>query len=348
MNEIFVGSKIIGNKQPVYIIAEMSANHCGDINKALEIVREAAKAGADCVKIQTYTADTITIDCDNPEFILHGGLWDGYKLYDLYKEAYTPWEWQQTIMEECEKCGVDFLSTPFDKSAVDFLETMGVGAYKIASYEFNDIDLIEYTASKGKPMIMSCGMANHSEIGEAIEACRRVGNENIIILKCTSEYPAKMEDMNIAMMPKIADEFGVLVGLSDHSAGSQVAEIAVAMGAKVVEKHVIMHRSDGGPDAGFSMEMSEFAEMVKRIRQTEQIMGDGEYKMLDSEAQSRGMRRSLYFVNNIKNGEIITEKDVRSIRPANGISTKYLKDIIGKKATRDISFGEPVAWDKVE
>lgn len=332
----------------VYIIAEMSANHAGKIENALEIVREASKAGADCVKIQTYTADTLTIKCDKPEFQIHGGLWDGYTYYDLYNAAFTPWEWQGRIKEECEKCGVDFLSTPFDPTAVDFLEDLNVNAYKIASYELVDIPLIEYCASKKKTMIISCGMGSEEEICEAVEACHRVGNDDIVLLKCCSEYPARVEDMKLNLIPVMKEKFGTQVGLSDHSAGYEAAMLAVAAGATVIEKHVMLDSAEDNPDKGFSMTMSEFAQMVEMVRRTEVIMGVGDFNLPEKEIEGRKWRRSLYAVKDIKKGEEFTPENVRSIRPAYGLKPKYYKEILGKKATEDISYGTGLNESMIE
>jgi len=332
----------------VYIIAEMSANHAGKIENALEIVREASKAGADCVKIQTYTADTLTIKCDKPEFQIHGGLWDGYTYYDLYNAAFTPWEWQGRIKEECEKCGVDFLSTPFDPTAVDFLEDLNVNAYKIASYELVDIPLIEYCASKKKTMIISCGMGSEEEIREAVEACHRVGNDDIVLLKCCSEYPARVEDMKLNLIPVMKEKFGTQVGLSDHSAGYEAAMLAVAAGATVIEKHVMLDSAEDNPDKGFSMTMSEFAQMVEMVRRTEVIMGVGDFNLPEKEIEGRKWRRSLYAVKDIKKGEEFTPENVRSIRPAYGLKPKYYKEILGKKATEDISYGTGLNESMIE
>ena len=281
------------NSGEVYIIAEMSANHGGSFENALEIVRQAAKAGADCLKIQTYTADSLTIDCGRDDFIIKGGLWDGYKLYDLYSDAGTPYEWQAAIKAECEKCGIDFLSTPFDNAAVDFLEDIGCEAYKIASFELVDIPLIEYAASKGKPMIISCGMASADEIQDAVDACRRAGNTQTVLLKCCSEYPANWKDMHIANIPDMKRRFGVPVGLSDHSAGSIAAVVAVSQGACVIEKHV---KLEGGKsaDSEFSMSMDGFADMVKAVRDAKQIIGEVHYGPTEGEKASMVFRRSLY------------------------------------------------------
>lgn len=332
------------NNCGVYIIAEMSANHGGSLENALQIVREAAKAGADCVKIQTYTADSITIDCDNEFFQIHGGLWDGYKLYDLYSDAGTPYEWHKAIKDECEKCGVDFLSTPFDPIAVDFLEELGIEAYKIASFELNDVPLIEYAASKGKPMIMSCGMATPEDIQDAVDACHRVGNDKIVLLKCCSEYPANWEDMHLGNIPDMRQRFGVHVGLSDHSFGSIGAIVAVSLGAQVIEKHV---KIDGieSADSAFSMTMDEFAQMVKDANNARLIAKGPDYSLSAKEQSSTAFRRSLFAVKDIKVGDEITTDNIRSIRPSNGIRPKYLKEMLGKKAKSAIAYGHPITQE---
>lgn len=328
----------------VYIIAEMSANHGGSLENALEIVRNAAKAGADCLKIQTYTADSITIDCDNEDFRIHGGLWDGYKLYDLYSDAGTPYEWQARIKEECSKCGMDFLSTPFDNAAVDFLDNLGAEAYKIASFELVDIPLIEYAASKGKPMIISCGMASIEEIQEALNACHTVGNDQVVLLKCCSEYPSNWKDMHIANIPDMMERFHVNVGLSDHSAGSIAAVVAVAMGACVIEKHVKIEGVESA-DSKFSMSMGEFADMVRAVRDVKLIAGKVQYGPTDGEIGNLKFRRSLFAVADIKGGERITKDNVRSIRPSTGLEPKYMESIIGKIAARDIPYGSPLSLE---
>ena len=332
----------------VYIIAEMSANHAGKLENALEIVRQAAKAGADCVKIQTYTADTITIPCDSEYFKIHGGLWDGYKLYDLYTDAGTPWEWQATIKEECEKCGVDFLSTPFDNSAVDFLEKIGCNAYKIASFELVDIPLIEYTASKGKPMIISCGMGREQEIQDAIDACLRQGNNQIVLLKCCSEYPTVWQDMHLTNIPDMQKKFAVPIGLSDHSMGSLGAIVGVSLGACVVEKHICISRSIKNPDSDFSMEVGEFAQMVQDVNNTIAAKGTVQYGPNPGEQANLKFRRSLFVVKDIKEGERISFDNVRSIRPSNGLEPKYYSQVIGKTAMRDIAYGEPLTRDMIK
>lgn len=332
----------------VYVIAEMSANHAGKIENAFRIIEEAAKAGADCVKIQTYTADTLTIDCDDEAYRLKGGLWDGYNYYQLYKEAYTPWEWQAALKEKCEAVGVDFLSTPFDRTAVDFLEGLGVEFYKIASFELVDIPLIEYTASKGKPMIISCGMGSVEEIEEALAACRRQGNEKVVLLKCCSQYPAQYEDMNVSVIADMQQRFGVPVGLSDHSMGSLAPVVAVALGAKVIEKHVCISRELENPDAAFSMELGEFADMVSDVRNACLIRGRVTYELTEHEKGSLAYRRSLVAVRPIAAGEAFTEENVRSIRPAIGIKPKYYQELLGRPAKKAYRFGEPICQSEVE
>lgn len=331
----------------VYVIAEMSANHGGNIDTALEIVRESARAGADCLKIQTYTADSITIDCDAEDFQIHGGLWDGYKLYDLYTDAGTPYEWQARIKKECERYGMDFLSTPFDPDAVDFLESIGCEAYKIASFELVDVPLIEYTASKGKPMIMSCGMASEEEIQDAIEACHRSGNEQIILLKCCSEYPANWDNMHLANIPDMRERYHVPVGLSDHSTGSIAAVTAVGLGACVIEKHVMIEGVES-EDSKFSMPMPAFAKMVEDVRTANRIVGDTHYGPTPGEMGNIALRRSLFVTKDIEAGDIVTSENIRSIRPATGIAPKFLKRILGKKATMSAKMGMPVTEEFVD
>lgn len=331
----------------VYVIAEMSANHGGKLETALEIVRQAAKAGADCVKIQTYTADSITINCDSEDFQIHGGLWDGYKLYDLYTDAGTPYEWHQAIKNECDTCGIDFLSTPFDPSAVDFLDSIGCEAYKIASFELVDIPLIEYAAAKGKPMIISCGMSTIDEIQDALDACRRAGNDQIILLKCCSEYPANWKNMHISNIPDMINRYGVNVGLSDHSAGSIAAVVAVSMGACVIEKHVKIEGVESA-DSKFSMPMDEFSDMVKAVRDARMIAGTVQYGPTEGERGNLKFRRSLFAVRDIKAGEKVTAENVRSIRPSTGLKPKYLHAVMGKHAVKDIPFGTPLTIEMFE
>lgn len=336
---IHIFEKIKNNE--VYVIAEMSANHGGSLDTALQIVREAAKAGADCLKIQTYTADSITIDCDTEDFQIHGGLWDGYKLYDLYTDAGTPYAWQARIKEECDNCGIDFLSTPFDPTAVDFLESIGCEAYKIASFELVDIPLIQYAASKKKPMIISCGMSSVNEIQDAVDACHEVGNDQVVLLKCCSEYPANWKDMHIANIPDMMNRFNVPVGLSDHSAGSIAAVVAVSMGACVVEKHVKIEGIESA-DSKFSMPMDEFENMVKDVRDARAISGKVQYGPTEGEQGNLKFRRSLFAVKDIRSGEEVTTEKVRSIRPSTGLKPKFLNSILGRKAKIDIPFGTPL------
>ncbi len=333
------------NNDEVYIIAEMSANHGGNLDIALQIVHEAKKAGADCIKLQTYTADSITIDCNNDYFQIHdGGLWDGYVLYDLYKSAGTPYEWHQAIKDECEKYGLDFLSTPFDKTAVDFLEKLGVEAYKIASFELNDLPFIEYTASKGKPMIMSTGMASLDDILDAVETCRKVGNNQIVLLRCCSEYPANWEDMHLGNIPDMRERFGVHVGLSDHSFGSLGAVVAVSLGARVIEKHFKIEDIESA-DSAFSMTPEQFKKMVCDAKNAVKISRGPDYTLSPKEQSSTMFRRSLFAVKDIQVGETITTENVRSIRPSNGIRPKFLNNMIGKKAKTAIKYGQPITQE---
>lgn len=333
----------------VYFIAEMSGNHGGSLDKAMEIVRAAAESGADCLKLQTYTADTITIDFDGPEFQTNkGGLWEGRTLYDLYDEAHTPWEWQAEIKNECERLGMDFLSSVFDLSSVDFLESIGCEAYKIASPELVDTPLIRYAASKGKPMVISCGMGTEEEIADAVKACHEAGNDQIVLLKCTSEYPAVYADMNIRTMVDMRERFGCEVGLSDHSMGYAVDVAAAVLGASVIEKHFCISRVDETVDSAFSMEREEFADMVQAVRNAKAALGTVTYERTERESQGLRGRRSLYAVEDIAVGEVFTQANIRSIRPAYGISPKYLPELLGKRASRDISFGSPITAQDLE
>ncbi|WP_252255069.1 pseudaminic acid synthase [Clostridium sp. ZBS12] len=344
-NEIKIGNKIIGENSPVFIIAEMSANHLQDFDKAVEIIKAAKKAGADAIKLQTYTPDTITIDCDNEYFqITQGTIWDGTTLHKLYEEAYTPWDWQPKLKEIAEKDGLICFSSPFDNTSVDFLEEMDVSAYKVASFEITDIPFIEYISSKGKPVIMSTGIANLSDIEEAVNACKRVENNQVILLKCTSAYPAPVEQANLMTIPNMAKTFDVVAGLSDHTLGSSVSIAAVALGAKVIEKHFTLSRKDGGPDAAFSMEPHEFKQMVEDIRNVEKALGKVTYELTEKQKKSKEHSRSLFVVKDIKKGEMFTEENVRSIRPGFGMKTKYIKDILGKTAKMDLKKGTPMDW----
>lgn len=346
MNTIKIGKKKIDNNSPVFIIAELSGNHNGDFNVAAKSIEAMKKAGADAVKLQTYTADTLTIDSKNKYFqIKSGSIWDGKTLYELYKEAYTPWDWQPKLKKIADDLGIILFSTPFDKSAVDFLEKMDVLAYKVASFEANDLPLIEYIAKKGKPMIISTGMSTLVEIEESIQTCKKAGNEDLIILKCTSAYPAPFEEANLRTIPNLAETFHTIVGLSDHTLGHSVPVAAVALGAKVIEKHFIIDKSLGGPDSEFSLEPAEFKEMVTSIRQVEKALGKVTYELSEKTLKSRIFQRSLFVVEDVKSGELFTKKNVRSIRPGYGISPKYLPMILGRKAGKSIKRGTPVSWD---
>lgn len=335
------------NNNEVYIIAEMSANHGGSLDNALKIVREVAKTGADCLKIQTYTADSITLNSDADDFIIKGGLWDKARLYDLYTGAGTPYEWQSEIKAECEKCGMDFLSTPFDPDAVDFLDAMGCDAYKIASFELVDIPLIKYTASKSMPMIISCGMGTVEEIQDAVDACLSVGNDKIVLLKCCSEYPANWDEMHVSNIPDMRERFKVPVGLSDHSSGSIASVVAVSMGACVIEKHVRLEGVESA-DSKFSMTMDEFAAMVSDVRNAKKIAGNVKYGKNPGEQGNWVLRRSLFVSASIKKGEIFTKDNIRSVRPATGLKTKYYEEVIGRKALRDLEYGDPLKADDIE
>lgn len=328
-----------------YIVAELSANHGHKLEVALESVRAAKEAGADAVKIQTYTADTITLNCDADDFKVKGTLWDGRTLYDLYQEAYTPWEWHQAIFDEAKKCGLICFSTPFDKTAVDFLEELGNPIMKIASFEITDIPLIEYAAKKGKPMVISTGIAMPEDIELAIKTCKEAGNNDITLLKCTSSYPAPIEDANLMTMVDMKERYGVKVGLSDHTMGYDVAVAAVAIGATMVEKHFILDRSIGGPDAAFSMEIGEFAAMVKSIRNVEKAIGKVTYPDDPTKIKGREFSRSLYVAEDVKAGDVITENNVRSVRPGYGSHPKFLKDVIGKKFVKDCEKGKRFSLD---
>lgn len=323
-----------------FIVAELSANHGHKLEVALESVRAAKEAGADAVKIQTYTADTITLNCDADDFKVKGTLWDGRTLYDLYQEAYTPWEWHHTIFDEAKKCGLICFSTPFDKTAVDFLEDLGNPIMKIASFEITDIPLIEYAAKKGKPMVISTGIAMPEDIELAVKTCKDAGNDDITLLKCTSSYPAPIEDANLKTMVNMKERYSVKVGLSDHTMGYDVAVAAVALGATLVEKHFILDRSIGGPDAAFSMEISEFTAMVESIRNVEKALGEVVYPTDSSKIKGREFCRSLYVAEDMKMGDTITENNVRSVRPGYGLHPKYLPTLLGRKINRDLEKGD--------
>ena len=335
-----IGGFEISKEGKVFIIAELSANHNGSLDVAKETVKAAKRAGADCIKLQTYTADTLTIDSKKDDFkISSGSIWDERTFYDLYQEAYTPWEWHKELMDTAKEEGLICFSSPFDPTAVDFLEGLNVPAYKIASFEITDIPLIEYTASKGKPIILSTGIATMADIRLAVEACRRVGNNDIALLKCTSSYPAPIEEANLIMVKDLAERFDVISGLSDHTLGATAPLVATCMGAKIIEKHFILDKSIGGPDASFSLDEKEFKEMVDAVRIAEQAAGNVDYTLTKKQMAGKTFSRSLYVVNDLKSGETITEKHVRSIRPGFGLHPIHLKDVLGKTVNQDLEKG---------
>lgn len=347
--EIRIGSKIISQDSPTFIVAEMSGNHNMDFDRAVEILKAAREAGADAVKIRIYTADTITLDCDDPCFqITQGTLWDGITLHKLYQTAYTPWEWQPRLKKMAEEMGLLLFSSPFDFSSVDFLEEMDVPAYKIASFEITDIPLIRKVARLGKPVILATGIARLADIELAVQTCREEGNEQVILLKCCSAYPTPYEDVNLRAIPNLAETFQCLAGLSDHTMGTAVAAGAVALGAKMVEKHMTLCRSDGGPDAAFSMEPQEFKEMVDNIRILEKALGKVTYDLSDKQAREREHSRSLFVAQDMKAGDVFTPENLRSVRPADGLHTKYYEQLLGRRITRDAKKGTPMAWSLVE
>lgn len=348
-HEIKIGNRVLNNDSQTYIIAEMSGNHNMDYNRAVKIVEAAKEAGADAIKLQTYTADTITLNSDAPCFqITQGTLWDGTTLHKLYEEAYTPWDWQPKLKELANSLGMDCFSSPFDFTSVDFLEKMDVPAYKIASFEITDIPLIKKVAETGKPVIISTGIATVEDIELAIKTCKDAGNENVILLKCSSAYPAPYESINLNTMVDMAEKFGCIMGLSDHTMGSAVSIAAVAMGAKVIEKHLTLARADGGVDAAFSMEPEEFKEMVEGIRNVEKAKGIVSYELTEKQKSQRTFSRSLFIAADIKAGEVLTPENLRSVRPANGLHTKYYEELLGRKVIRDCKYGEPMSWDMVE
>ncbi len=344
---INIKGRKVGASNPTYIIAEMSANHAGSIDNAREIIRIAKECGADCIKVQTYTPDTITMDCDNEYFHIDNGTWKGENLYQLYGKAYMPWEWQGELKEEAEKVGIDFFSTPFDKSSVDFLESIGMEFYKIASFEIVDIPLIKYVASKGKPIIMSTGMATLAEIDEAVAAIRSEGNNQIALLRCASAYPAITDEMNLKTMQNMSETFGVPVGLSDHSMGSIGAVTAVALGASIIEKHFCLSRDIVTPDSSFSMTPDEFSCMVKDIRQAEKAIGVVKYGPSKQEETNIKFRKSIFVEKDILAGHVITEEDIRIIRPGYGMHPKYYDSVVGQKALVDIRRGTPLQFGMI-
>ncbi len=344
---IEIGNRLIGHGYPCYIIAEMSGNHGQSFEHAVKIIEAAKTAGADAVKLQTYTPDTLTIDCNNPYFRVNGTLWDGRLLYDLYGEAFTPWEWQPRLKEIAQSIGLELFSTPFDASAVDFLNRMGVSAHKVASFESCDIALLRRVAVSGKPIIASTGMATLGEIDELVRVIAESGGQQLALLKCTSAYPAPYEEMNLRTIPHLAQAFGLPVGLSDHTLGGVVPVAAATLGACIIEKHLTLSRSLRGPDSAFSLEPEEFKAMVDGVRVAEKALGRIDYGLSSAEEKSRAFRRSLFVVENVRTGEIFTEKNVRSIRPGHGLHTRYLEEVLGHAAACDIERGTPLAWGMV-
>lgn len=347
MKKINIDKTIIGDGYPCFIIAELSANHNGSIETAIETIKAAKRAGADCIKLQTYTADTITIDSNKDDFLIKGTIWEGNNLHKLYQEAYTPWEWHEELFRVAKEEGLIYFSSPFDKTAVDLLESLNVPAYKIASLEITDIPLIEYVASKNKPVIISTGIAEKEDIELAIDACKRMGNHDIALLKCTTSYPAPIEEANMIMVKDLAKRYDVISGLSDHTMGATVPIVATVFGAKIIEKHFILDRAIGGPDASFSMNEEEFADMVKAVREAESAIGIVDYSLTDKQAKGRDFSRSLYVVEDIKAGEIITEENVRSIRPGFGMHPKHFNNILGKKVSVNLEKGDALKDDHI-
>jgi len=347
--ELKIGDRIIGEGHPVFIVAELSANHLQKLDLAKETIKAMKKAGADAVKLQTYTPDTLTINSKKDYFkIKQGTPWDGHYLYDLYKQAYMPWEWHEELFDLARKLNLICFSTPYERTAVDFLKKFNVPAYKIASFEVTDIPFIEYVASQGKPVMISTGIATLSDIEEALTACRRVGNDQVILLKCVSEYPTPLENVNLLTISDMRKRFGVLVGLSDHTRGISVPVASVALGAVLIEKHFILDRTIGGPDSAFSLEPREFSEMVKAVREVEKALGKPTYELTEKQKKSRQLARSLFVVRDVKKGEMFTEENVRSIRPNYGLPPKYLKEILGRRAKFDIEAGTPLTWEMIE
>lgn len=340
-----INDRAIGPSHPPYIIAELSANHNGVLARALETIDAAARAGADAIKLQTYTADTMTIDCDRPEFLIKGGLWDGYKLYDLYKWAETPFEWHQAMFEHARKRGITVFSTPFDETAVDLLESLNAPAYKVASFEVTDLPLIRYIARTGKPVIMSTGMASEMEIEEAVTTVREAGCKNLVLLHCISSYPAPMDQANLRQMAELARRFGTIPGLSDHTLGTTASVAAVALGACVIEKHFTLSRADKGPDSEFSIEPAEFEQLCRDTRDVWSALGQVGYERQQAEEGSKVFRRSVYFVRDVAAGNVVTAQDIRRIRPGMGLEPKYFDTLIGKQLRIDVVRGTPTNWD---
>lgn len=347
--KIKIGNRCLGEGEKTFIVAEISANHLQDYDRAVAIVKAAKEAGADAVKLQTYTADTITLDCDNDYFqITQGTIWDGTTLHKLYETAYTPWEWQPKLMKLANELGMECFSSPFDETAVDYMKEMDMPAYKVASFEINDIPLIRRIVRIGKPIIFATGVAYLEDIERALQVCKEEGNEQVILLKCTSTYPSPYEDMNIKVIANMAEVFNCMTGLSDHSMGTAVAVASVALGAKMVEKHLTLSRADGGPDAAFSMEPAEFKQMADDIRIVEKALGKVTYELTDKQKKSREDSRSLFVVKDVKAGEIFTKDNIRSIRPAFGMHTMYYDEVLGQVAKVDVEKGSPMEWRFIE
>jgi pseudaminic acid synthase len=343
--EIEIAGRKVGAEHEPFVICELSGNHNGDLDRALSMIDAAAATGCDAIKIQTYTADTITIDCDRPEFRIEGGLWDGRTLYDLYQEAQTPYEWHPALFERARRAGVILFSTPFDETAVDLLAGLDAPVFKIASFEAVDLPLIRYAASKGRPLIISTGMANLDEMAAARDAALSAGAPGVALLHCVSSYPAPMEDANVRTVPDMAERFGCPIGLSDHTPGSAASVAAVALGACIIEKHFTLARADGGPDAAFSLEPAEFSGLVRDCKAAWSALGRAQYDLLGSERGNLQFRRSLYVVADVPAGRALTKADVRSIRPGLGLAPQHLDAVIGKRAARDLMRGEPLAWE---
>ncbi len=344
-----IGSIEISNNSSVFIIAELSANHNGNLSTAIETIQAAKRAGANCIKLQTYTADTLTLDSDKDDFLIKSGsIWDGKNYYQLYKEAYTPWEWHEALFKVAEEEGLVCFSSPFDKTAVDFLEELNVPAYKIASFEITDIPLIQYVASKGKPVIISTGIAETADIELALDACRRMGNNDIALLKCTSSYPAPINEANMIMVKDLAERYKVISGLSDHTLGATVPIVATCFGAKIIEKHFILDRTIGGPDSTFSMNEEEFTAMVKAVREAESAIGVVDYTLTEKQVKGKDFSRSIYVTDTIEQEELLSEKNIRSVRPGFGLHPKYYSSVLGKKVKKKLTHGDRLSLDDIE
>ena len=348
MKDVIIDGRMVGRSRPPYIIAELSANHNGKLQTALDTIRMAKSCGADAVKLQTYTADTMTIDCDSEDFVVRGGIWNGRNLYDLYREASTPYEWHREIFDYARSCGITCFSTPFDESAVDLLEDLGAPAYKIASFEATDLPLISYAASTKKPLIMSTGMANLEEIEAMVTVAREAGNDQIILLHCISAYPAPLNQFNLLTLPDLRDRIGTVVGLSDHSLTNTAAIVSTSLGASVIEKHFILDRSEDGPDSSFSITPDELAELCAETKNAWESLGCVGYERKPAEQQNACFRRSIYFVQDMKKGDVITADCIRRIRPGYGLDPKYESQLIGKKVSENVLRGTPTCWDIID